>query len=141
MGLAARLRSRGAARAGWTSRMPRRGRRSWPRAVGSPAGGGGGGGEGGGGDGGGGKGGGGGGGGGGGEGGDGEDGGGEGGGEGGGGDGGGGGGEGGRGESYTLTCPSACKLIPSCVSECPRPLITTAPLMVSCGRWRAGGLS
>ena len=53
----------------------------------------------------------------------------------------GGGGEGGGGESYTVTCPSACKLIPSCVSECPRPLITTAPLMVSCGRWRAGGLS
>ena len=53
----------------------------------------------------------------------------------------GGGCEVGGGESYTVTCPSACKLIPSCVSECPRPLITTAPLMVSCGRWRAGGLS
>ena len=52
----------------------------------------------------------------------------------------GGGGEGGGGESYTVTCPSACKLIPSCVSECPRPLITTAPLMVSCSRWCAGGL-
>ena len=48
---------------------------------------------------------------------------------------------GGGGESYTLTCPSACKLIPSCVSECPRPLTTTEPLMVSCGRWRAEVLS
>ena len=48
---------------------------------------------------------------------------------------------GGGDEGYTLTCPSACKLIPSCVSECPRPLTTTEPLMVSCGRWRAEVLS
>ena len=49
MGLAALRRSRGAAPDGWRSRRPRTGRRSWPRAVGSPAGGDGGGGGGGGG--------------------------------------------------------------------------------------------